>query len=71
MNEILLRLTDGDLELLMLYANIGIAASEEFNKVDNEVWGSKPGYRKRVQEIIKELEQVIAYDLLMRFMGDT
>jgi hypothetical protein len=71
MNDILLRLTDGDLEYLMLYASIGIAASEEFNEIDDEVWGSKPEYRQGAQEIIKELEQVIAYDLLMRFIGDT
>jgi hypothetical protein len=54
----------------MLYASIGIAASEEFNEIDNEVWGSNPEYRQRARQIVIELQKVVAYDLLMRFMGD-
>jgi hypothetical protein len=69
-NELVLRLTDGDLEHLMLYASVGLAAAEEFNKIDDEEWGTCPAYAKRTKEIVKELDRVIAYDLIMRFLGD-
>jgi hypothetical protein len=69
-NEIVLRLTDGDLEHLMLYATVGLAAAEEFNEIDDEAWGTKPEYAKKTKEIIRELDEVIAYDLIMRFIGE-
>jgi hypothetical protein len=70
-NELVLRLTDGDLEHLMLYATVGLAAAEEFNEIDDEEWGTRPEYARRTQEIMLELDKVIAYDLIMRFIGDT
>jgi hypothetical protein len=69
-NELILRLTDGDLEHLMLYASVGLAASEEFNEIDNGEWGTRPEYAKRTKRILGELDKVIAYDLIMRFIGD-
>ena len=69
-NELVLRLTDGDLEHLMLYASVGLAAAEEFNEIDDEEWGTRPEYAERTKEIMRELDRVIAYDLIMRFIGD-
>lgn len=68
--EINLNLTDEEIEYIILFMDIGICASEDFNDIDHSVWYSKPSYRKRAQRIKKELEEAIKYEYIINSMGE-
>lgn len=70
MRDILLRISTLDLEHLILFAEIGLAASEDFNDIDNEVWQCNPIYADRTKKITKELKDLIKHELIMDFMGE-
>ena len=68
--EISLKLTDEEIELMILFMDIGICASEEFSKIDYAEWYCKPSYRKKAQKIKHELAEAIKYEYIINSMGD-
>ena len=67
--DILLRMDDKTATLIAMFMELGVAASEDFSEVDHQEWNTSEDLRREAQEIIKDIDDAIKYEFIVKNMG--